>query len=454
MKNKVTGKFVMFLPKILLLYKQNFRQRRQALSGSVRSFKKIIPNGGKIMLNKTNNIKYTGLIISLFIFVSPVLSDENILVNNVLAQEAEIQKFSDTNSDKTTGYFQQNKNIDLVTSIFDKSVQNKDQLTQIVNEDNSIGLVNYKSGNGLDYKAAKNLNVNFPSKFDFDNDGKTDISIFRPDSGTWWILRSSDGGNQVFQFGNSSYKLAPGKFAGNGTGSNLLIPFGATLPGGWDPQPRFFYTLMPNVDPPPAPPMVQVCFPLGNEPRDITAVDDYDGDGKDDRALWCDGVWIIKSSNTNQTINEQFGLPTDKPVSADYDGDGKADLAVFRPSNGEWWIKRSSNNTVQVTKFGLSTDRPVQADYTGDGKVDLAVWRPSNGAWYVLKSEDNSFYAFPFGTIGDIPVPGDYDGDGRTDAAVWRPSNNVWYINRSSGGFNFTQFGATGDIPIPSVYVR
>src|SRR5690349_24696684 len=28
--------------------------------------------------------------------------------------------------------------------------------------------------------------------FDFDGDGKTDISIFRPSAGEWWYLRSSD----------------------------------------------------------------------------------------------------------------------------------------------------------------------------------------------------------------------------------------------------------------------
>lgn len=40
--------------------------------------------------------------------------------------------------------------------------------------------------------------------FDFDGDGKTDLSIFRPSAGEWWYLRSSDGGNRAFQFGNSS----------------------------------------------------------------------------------------------------------------------------------------------------------------------------------------------------------------------------------------------------------
>ena len=43
--------------------------------------------------------------------------------------------------------------------------------------------------------------------FDFDCDGKTDLSIYRPAVGEWWYLRSSDGSNRAFRFGNSSDKL-------------------------------------------------------------------------------------------------------------------------------------------------------------------------------------------------------------------------------------------------------
>ena len=52
--------------------------------------------------------------------------------------------------------------------------------------------------------------------FDFDGDGKTDISIFRPTGGEWWYLRSSDNQNRAFQFGNSSDKLVPADFTGDG----------------------------------------------------------------------------------------------------------------------------------------------------------------------------------------------------------------------------------------------
>jgi hypothetical protein len=60
-----------------------------------------------------------------------------------------------------------------------------------------------------------------------------------------------------------------------------------------------------------------------------------------------------------------------------------------------------------------------------------------------------------FGQPGDILTPGDYDGDGKFDTATFRPSNNTWNVSRSSNGSLFQQtFGASGDIPIPSVFVR
>ncbi|HVE58741.1 MAG TPA: zinc-dependent metalloprotease family protein, partial [Pyrinomonadaceae bacterium] len=52
--------------------------------------------------------------------------------------------------------------------------------------------------------------------FDFDGDGKTDISIFRPSAGEWWYLKSSNGSNAALQFGNSSDVLTPADFSGDG----------------------------------------------------------------------------------------------------------------------------------------------------------------------------------------------------------------------------------------------
>jgi hypothetical protein len=276
------------------------------------------------------------------------------------------------------------------------------------------------------------------SPFDFDGDGRTDVSIFRPSVGEWWYLKSSNGGNAALQFGLSTDKLAPGDFTGDG---KTDIAF-------WRPSNGFWYILRSED-------YSFFSFPFGTT-GDIPAPSDYDGDGKTDAAVFrpSSGTWFILNSGGSGTSIVNFGSSGDKPVVADFDGDGKADIAIFRPSDGSWWYLQSSNAQYKVYRFGLGTDKPVQDDYTGDGKADIAVWRPSTGEWFVQRSEDNSFFSFPFGTTGDLPSPGDYDGDGKTDAAVFRPGSSTWFLQQTSAGVGIVSFGSAGDQPVPNAFVH
>ena len=276
--------------------------------------------------------------------------------------------------------------------------------------------------------------------FDFDGDGKTDLSIFRPAPGEWWYNKSTNGGNFAAQFGTSSDKLVPGDYTGDGKSD---FAFFRPSTGQW------FVLRSENFS--------FFAFPFGIS-TDTPVPADYDGDGKTDAAVFraSDLTWYISRSSGGTDIIG-FGSAGDLPVAADYDGDGKADIAIFRPNgaNGaEWWLRRSSTGAVFATQFGTSTDKTVQGDFTGDGKADIAFWRPSTGFWNVLRSEDFSFYAFPFGAAGDVPVPGDYDGDGKFDAGVFRQPDAQWFVNKSTGGTLIQQFGITGDLPLPNAYVR
>ncbi len=272
--------------------------------------------------------------------------------------------------------------------------------------------------------------------FDLDGDGKTDVGIFRPAPGEWWYLRSSDGGNRAFSFGQSTDKIVAADYTGDG---RTDIAFFRPASGEWfilRSEDSSFYS-----------------FPFGNS-TDIPTPADFDGDGKADPAIFRPSTreWFIVNSSGGTTITT-FGIAGDLPVAADYDGDNKADIGIYRPSNGQWWLNRSTAGLI-VTTFGISSDKTVQADYTGDGKADVAFFRPSTREWFVLRSEDFSFYSAPFGAPGDIASPGDYDGDGRTDFAIFRPSNNTWFIQQSTSGFTAITFGITNDIPIPNAYVR
>jgi subtilisin-like proprotein convertase family protein len=237
---------------------------------------------------------------------------------------------------------------------------------------------------------------------DVDGDRRSDVTVFRPSTGTWFSLQST---------GNYS------TFVATSWGISSDIP----VPG------------------------------------------DYDGDAKTDFAVYrpSAGIWFIKQSSTGYTTSSAYnwGTSTDVPVPGDYDGDGKTDIVVFRPSIGAWFILKSSSSfaAFSVHYWGQSSDIPVPADYDGDGKVDLAIYRPSNGVWFIALSSTNyaTSTAYVWGVASDVVLPGDYDGDGRADIAVYRPSAGAWYIRWSST--NFSSFGlyiwgGATDTPVPADY--
>jgi RHS repeat-associated protein len=106
----------------------------------------------------------------------------------------------------------------------------------------------------------------------------------------------------------------------------------------------------------------------------------------------------------------QFGVAGDVPVPAKYDSDNKTDLAVWRPSEGTWYIQQSTNQTVVTHQLGsdVAKDILVPADYDGDNKADVAVWQQSNGSWTIKQSSDNQIVTQQLGATGDVAVPSSY----------------------------------------------
>lgn len=133
---------------------------------------------------------------------------------------------------------------------------------------------------------------------DFDADGTTDLSVFRPSDGSWWVFNSGSATVRAEQFGATGDKPVTG---------------------------------------------------------------DYDGDNRIDLAIFrpSTGDWWILPSLTGPPYVVRWGIASDQPIPGDYDGDGKTDPSVFR--DGTWYILQSSDGQMLVRQFGQSGDIPAAA---------------------------------------------------------------------------------------------
>jgi hypothetical protein len=271
--------------------------------------------------------------------------------------------------------------------------------------------------------------------FDYDGDGKADISVFRPSEGNWYIQNSGTANSfNIQHFGISTDLIAPADYDGDGK-TDIAV---------YRPSEGNWYILNSTNNT-----ASTIRFGISS---DLPVPADYDGDGKDDIAIFRSGQWwVLKSSNLSAYV-VNFGTTNDLPVRGDFTGDGKADIAVYR--SGTWFVLRSEDNSFYTNTLGNATDIPVPADYDGDNKTDVAVFRPIQGNWYIVNSSNSTTRITTFGFFVDKPVAADYDGDGKADLAVFRPAEGRWYLQQSTAGFASQVFGVEGDIPTPNAFNR
>jgi uncharacterized delta-60 repeat protein len=138
---------------------------------------------------------------------------------------------------------------------------------------------------------------------DFDGDGVTDSAVFRPATGQWFALRSTDNSTGIFQFGLNG---------------------------------------------------------------DVPIDGDFDGDGRNDLAVFrpSSSEWFFQQSSDATTLTKQFGQTGDKPSPGDYDKDGVTDITFFRPDNANWFTLKSSTKftTASNFQFGLNGDIPISSE--------------------------------------------------------------------------------------------
>lgn len=199
---------------------------------------------------------------------------------------------------------------------------------------------------------------------------------------------------------------------------------------------------------------------------------DFNGDGRDELALFKDGEWLLDINGNgvwdSGDLWAKLGDKADLPVVGDWDNDGKDDIGIFGPERDgdeealakepglpdpenqtdnvliaipknlpprnatpgqQRLMQRSvageprSDVVDHVFRFGTESHQPVAGDFNGDGVSTLGIF--SNGKWKIdvngdgrFSEQDDSF--FDFGKPGDIAVVGDFNGDGLDEIAVVR----------------------------------
>jgi hypothetical protein len=288
---------------------------------------------------------------------------------------------------------------------------------------------------------------------DFDGDGRTDWAVVRnvgggPNGQLRWFYNLNAGGPTVaYDWGLASDFIVPADYDGDGKDDIAIWRPGA-------PEVAAFYILNSETN------TVRVEA-FGQTGDDPSVVGDYNGDGTDDLAVYRPGspsYWFYRTSPGGPTTYTPWGGPNDFPAPGDYNGDGSYDFVVQRASGGSgvFWLLYNNTFTSEAIQFGFATDLIVPGDYDGGGMTDLAIVRGSGGTlqWWIRSSETGQVIAHPFGlSASDFPVQGDYDGDGWTDVGVWR-NGTFWILSSQTLQVQTFGLGGAGDFPVASYNVH
>jgi hypothetical protein len=168
--------------------------------------------------------------------------------------------------------------------------------------------------------------ANIPAPADYDGDGRVDLAIFQPSTGTWYIQPSNRGLDLLYTSGDQ-HAVPPTVTVQWGVSGDVLVPgdyqnIGKANVAVWRPSTSYWYILKAD--------------PLNNS------------------------VSGEPGAAVTGSFSQRWGVIGDVPVPRDYDGDGKTDLAVWRPSSGKWYLLSSKSLGVSAsTLWGAPGDVPI-----------------------------------------------------------------------------------------------
>ena len=327
-------------------------------------------------------------------------------------------------------------------------------------------------------EARRLLTGYYPAVADYNGDGVADIAEFR---------YSTTGGQQVngrnallTQLANSGdatgYELGytatdkpvSADFDGDGKADPAVYGFLSNVSYGneyataatWTSQPfpngsgRFAYIPSSGVYPAHTPGLVNGTMGVNTAKvvivnvgalDDLSAVADYDGDGKADFTVYQPSqarfLFIPSSTfnpNTDPTLpgNAPIAVPLgevgDVPAPASFEKAGQANFAVYNAASGTFFVRSLDGGSITTVQLGGPGDIPVPGDFEGLGRASYAVYDPNQGVFLLKPADGSATRVVTLGNPGDTPVVGRYDG-GRLNFATFTPGTQDFHIQSTSG---------------------
>lgn len=280
---------------------------------------------------------------------------------------------------------------------------------------------------------------------DYDGDGFSDLVVWRPGDGMWYVIPSSGadlraispstgweylGGNTYRkQWGLPGDVPVQGAFSGRQIAGNKLAEFAVYRPSN-----SSWYVAYSTSDPPA---YVQNFPILG---AGVIASADYDGDGKTDLAYVSDDCYHIRPSNS--LLPWSTGSSNGQKIPGYWDGSSYgANPAIYVTASYAYWRKWSfaTDRWVEIARRNdpQSGDIAVVGRYsssTTDSQVRFRVDAEGYAHWIL---NDNTILEH-WGLAGDVPIAGDFDRDGIFDPCVWRvgwpwAGQATFFVKPSSG---------------------
>lgn len=302
------------------------------------------------------------------------------------------------------------------------------------------------------------------ARMDYTGSGRTSYVTVRNTGGgsngaITWTVQDNDGTTTgailSFLLGNASNRFIDADYDGDGI----------TDPAVWVSATPSHFTIRRSARPADVP----VTINFGQVGDDPSHAGDYDGDGRDDMAIYRAGATAGTDSHTYIQIT---GGPLRDLVTGengafasggiDYSGDGNADMAIQSNAGGGAASYRLYDGTTGAIitnfNFGTPTNVMVLGNHVGNALGDITTIAGSGGVIVWTTRDGQSGVGQPSVNLGvsstDFALSGDYDGDGLDDYAVWRPSATPGlskFIVRPSSDTATTievPFGANGDYAV------